>query len=81
LLELPPDLASPRKARAFIATTLHEWGCDEVSDKATFLVSEVVTNVVKHTQSQAVLSARYEDDRVEVRVAGRRRITPVAPAS
>jgi anti-sigma regulatory factor (Ser/Thr protein kinase) len=69
LLELPPDQASPRKARAFIAAALHEWGCDGVADIATLLVSELVTNAVQHTRSTAVLTARYDEDgQVEVRV-------------
>jgi anti-sigma regulatory factor (Ser/Thr protein kinase) len=68
LLELAPDPTSPRKARAFIALVLHEWGCEEVEDRAILLVSEVVTNAVKHAGSQAVLSARYDNGRVEIRV-------------
>jgi anti-sigma regulatory factor (Ser/Thr protein kinase) len=68
LLELAPDPTSARKARAFIALVLQEWGCGEVEDRATLLVSEVVTNAVKHTRSKALLSARYDDGSVEVRV-------------
>jgi anti-sigma regulatory factor (Ser/Thr protein kinase) len=59
------------KARAFIAMTLREWGCDGVEDLAALLVSEVVTNAVNHIQLTAVLSARYEEGRVEVRVRDR----------
>jgi anti-sigma regulatory factor (Ser/Thr protein kinase) len=68
VLELAPDPTSPMKARAFVGITLHEWGCDCVEAVAALLVSEVVTNAVKHVRSAAVLSARYEEGRVEVRV-------------
>jgi serine/threonine-protein kinase RsbW len=56
------------KARAFIAMTLHGWGCDQMEEVAALLVSEVVTNAVEHVQSTALLRVRYEDGRVEVRV-------------
>ena len=68
VLELAPDPTSPRRARAFIAMTLQEWGCDRVQDVAALLVDEVVTNAVNHVQATAVLRARYQDGRVEVRV-------------
>lgn len=67
-LELVPDPTSPRKARRFIATTLREWGCEQVVDVAKLLVTEVVTNAVRYVHSRAVLSARYDGDRLEVRV-------------
>jgi signal transduction histidine kinase len=68
LLELASDPTSPMRARAFIAMTLREWGCDRVEDVAALLVSEIVTNAVKHVQATALLSARYDEGRVEVRV-------------
>jgi anti-sigma regulatory factor (Ser/Thr protein kinase) len=68
MLELAPDPTSPMKARVFLAMTLHEWGCDDVGDVAALLVSEVVTNAVEHVQSTALLTASYDQGRVEVRV-------------
>jgi anti-sigma regulatory factor (Ser/Thr protein kinase) len=77
VLELAPDPTSPRRARAFIAMTLHEWGCDRVEGVAALLVSEVVTNAVQHGQSNAVLSARYEAGRLEVRVQDKSDSLPI----
>jgi anti-sigma regulatory factor (Ser/Thr protein kinase) len=68
LLELPPHPASAPMARAFVSRALHEWGCDQVDGRAAVAVSEVVTNAVRHTHSTARLLARYDGERVEVRV-------------
>jgi anti-sigma regulatory factor (Ser/Thr protein kinase) len=63
---LAADPSSPRRARLFISTTLHDWGCDEVEAVAALLVSEIVTNAVR--RSTALLSVRYEEGRLDVRV-------------
>lgn len=76
VLELAPDGTSPRRARMFIAKTLREWDGAELEDVAALLVSEVVTNAVTHVRSPAVLSARYGDGRVEVRVEDRSDVLP-----
>jgi anti-sigma regulatory factor (Ser/Thr protein kinase) len=76
VLELAPDGTSPRRARVFIARTLREWDCADIEDVAALLVSEVVTNAVTHVRSPAVLSARYDGGRVEVRVEDRSDVLP-----
>jgi anti-sigma regulatory factor (Ser/Thr protein kinase) len=68
LLELAPELTSPKKARVFISAAFRQWGCDQVEDRAELLVSELVTNAIEHMRSYALLSARRDDGRVEVRV-------------
>ena len=65
------------KARAFIAMTLHEWGCDAVEEVAVLLVSEIVTNALR--QSAAELSARYDEGGLEVRVRDESDSMPTLP--
>lgn len=48
VLELPADLTSPARARAFVVHSLETWDLDRFVDTATLLTSELVTNGVRH---------------------------------
>ncbi|GGL57554.1 ATP-binding SpoIIE family protein phosphatase [Planomonospora parontospora] len=48
VLALPPDTRSAAKARGFVRATLSEWGLESVSDGTELMVSELVTNAVRH---------------------------------
>jgi len=48
MLELPADLTSPARARAFVSNSLEAWGLERAIDTATLLTSELVTNGVRH---------------------------------
>ncbi|CAM5246894.1 non-specific serine/threonine protein kinase OS=Streptomyces aurantiogriseus OX=66870 GN=GCM10010251_50730 PE=3 SV=1 [Streptomyces aurantiogriseus] len=53
---LPSDPASVSTARAFVLTTLVEWGLPadtEVADTIRLIVSELATNAVQHTLGQS----------------------------
>jgi anti-sigma regulatory factor (Ser/Thr protein kinase) len=60
---LPPDTGSAARARRFTVDVLQQWGCPELVDTATLLVSELVTNAVLHARSQSELVLRRTDDR------------------
>ena len=60
---LPPDTGSAAQARRFTVDVLQEWGCSELVDTATLLVSELVTNAVLHARSQSHLVLRRTEDR------------------
>ena len=45
---LPPDHRAPGEARALVRETLTDWGLSAVVDDAQILVSELVTNAVRH---------------------------------
>lgn len=45
---LRPTSASSRAAREFATTTLRSWGLNELVDDAVVIVSELVTNAVRH---------------------------------
>lgn len=65
---LPSDLRSAGPARDFAAQTVRAWGNAELEDTVKLLVTELVTNAVRHAESHVevklVLSA--EVIRVEV---------------
>ncbi|MBV9368838.1 MAG: ATP-binding protein, partial [Frankiales bacterium] len=48
VLELPADLTSPARGRAFVASSLEAWGLVGALDTAMLLTSELVTNGVRH---------------------------------
>jgi hypothetical protein len=45
---LQPDGTSPRIARDFTSATLGSWGLAELTDDAVVIVSELVTNAIRH---------------------------------
>lgn len=50
-LELPATPASVPAGRRLVRSVLLDWGYDDVVDTAELLVSELVTNGIKHAQS------------------------------
>ncbi|WP_449060276.1 ATP-binding SpoIIE family protein phosphatase [Planomonospora algeriensis] len=55
VLALPPDSRSAAKARGFVRATLTEWGLESVSDGTELMVSELVTNAVRHGEGSVGL--------------------------
>lgn len=66
---LPADPVSAGLARRFLQTRLREWGVYHLTDTATLLVSELVTNAVLHARSETMLSLGYDDGVLRVEVA------------
>jgi anti-sigma regulatory factor (Ser/Thr protein kinase) len=64
----PLALESPRAARHFVAGRLREWGLDAHAERSTLPVSELVTNVVVHAQTQAVVQVMAALGRTRVGV-------------
>ncbi|MFL4908053.1 SpoIIE family protein phosphatase [Streptomyces sp. MMS24-I2-30] len=48
------DPAEVRRARAAVGEQLHEWGLSRLAGSAELLVSELVTNAVRHSHSRPV---------------------------
>jgi len=76
-INLGPDKRSPAVARAFVRSTLREWGYVGLIDEVVLAVSEIVTNAVVHAASpsslvivdyEGVLHVRLRDDDVEAPV-------------
>jgi anti-sigma regulatory factor (Ser/Thr protein kinase) len=67
-VRLTAEPASARAARRFVAGTLEEWGCEGLSDVATLLVSELVSNVVLHARTELAVTVRRLPTAVRVEV-------------
>jgi PAS domain S-box-containing protein len=50
-VDLDPDPRSVARGRRFVAETLAEWGHDDLADAARLVVSEILTNAVRHARS------------------------------
>jgi anti-sigma regulatory factor (Ser/Thr protein kinase) len=69
---LSVDRADPRAARTareFIAGALREWELDDLRETTVLLVSEVVTNALRHTEGSVDLSMSRLPGRLRVEVA------------
>jgi anti-sigma regulatory factor (Ser/Thr protein kinase) len=71
-LVLPPDLSAPRLARTWVRTHLNSRGLAEpVFEGIVVAVSELVTNVIVHTDSAPTLSIDVDPRRVRIEVRDR----------
>ncbi len=68
ILDLPPEPASVAQARRFVAATFASWDiADELTDDALIVVSELVTNAVRHARSSC--EVRLTLDTAAVRIS------------
>ena len=67
-MRLSSEAASARAARAFVTSTLEEWGCPHVGETVELLTSELVGNVVRHAQTEMLVAARLEGSTLTVEV-------------
>jgi len=72
MVELAHDPIAAREARAVVRNVLVHWGRGDLLDKASLVVSELVTNAVQHAASTClvVVSRTAEGIRVAVRDTG-----------
>ena len=74
---LPSETASVGAARRFLRRTLDAWGSTAMTETATLLVSELVTNAILHARCGPELVVRLHRRRLRVEVHD---TSPVAPA-
>ncbi|MFF2998777.1 SpoIIE family protein phosphatase [Streptomyces sp. NPDC057950] len=55
---LPSDEYASRKARQLVGGQLHTWGLDALTDSTKLIVSELVTNAVRHGAGTVTLSLK-----------------------
>ena len=67
-MRLSSEPASARAARAFVSATLEEWECAHVDDTVKLLTSELVGNVVRHAQTEMLVAAKLEGERLTIEV-------------
>jgi anti-sigma regulatory factor (Ser/Thr protein kinase) len=67
-LMLVPAPSSAAAARALVQETLPSWGCDELIDDARLVVTELVSNVIRHahTPLQVLLEVKAQALRIAV---------------
>lgn len=67
-VSLPAQLSSEALARRFTETTLLEWGLHEAVEDAVLITSELVANVLLHTQAEPRLTLRRTGSRIRLEV-------------
>lgn len=58
------ELTSVREARQLVTAQLGDWAADDLTDTAELLVSELVTNALRHTRGPLRLNLRLRDYRL-----------------
>ncbi|MFG2123148.1 ATP-binding protein [Streptomyces sp. NPDC048710] len=58
------ELTSVREARRLVTAQLGDWAVDSLADTAKLLVSELVTNALRHTRGPLRLNLRLRDSRL-----------------
>lgn len=66
--EFPARRSAPKEARERVAEVLVAWELNEVLDTASLLVSELVTNAVRHARSSVRVTLSLESGRVRTGV-------------
>ncbi|WP_251091537.1 ATP-binding protein [Streptomyces sp. Caat 7-52] len=73
--------ASVRRARRLVVAQLHDWAVDDLADDAELLVSELVTNVLRHTRGPLRLNLRLRRGRLLCEVEDTESAGPVRAAA
>ena len=66
---LPATAAAAGRARDTVRGVLTDWGLDSEADTATLLVSELVTNAVRHAEAPVGVSVLHDDHCLRVAVS------------
>lgn len=74
---LPGEPASARASRQALVAALEGWASDEITDAAELLVSEVVTNVVRHAGTDLDVGIAIGPTTVRVEITDRNPELPV----
>jgi DNA-binding NarL/FixJ family response regulator len=67
--QLAQDVRSSAGARRFMEETLERWDCGDVLDVVNILVSELVTNAVKHALSDADVAVLLTPSAIRIEVS------------
>ena len=73
----PAESTTPGRARTDVRTTLASWHLDSMIDTATLVVSELVTNAVRHSGTEVSLTLIRNADGIRIEVGdGRPEVVP-----
>ena len=79
VIELRPRLQSAQEARQFLHDRCEDWGCPEMTDAATLIVSELVTNAIVHAATPAELRAQWSKGVLRIEVVDHAEGNPPDP--
>lgn len=79
VIELAPRLQSAQEARRFVHDRCEDWGCSEISDAATLIVSELVANAIVHAATPAGLRAQWSNGVLRLEVMDHAEGSPPDP--
>ncbi|MFG3370942.1 ATP-binding protein [Streptomyces sp. NPDC090032] len=65
---VPRELTSVRQARHQVTAQLGDWNLEDLADTAELLVSELVTNALRHTRGPLRLNLQVRDSRLRCEV-------------
>jgi anti-sigma regulatory factor (Ser/Thr protein kinase) len=68
-VELAHGVRAPARARRWMAEQCSTWGCDDLADTASLIVSELVTNVFLHAGTACTIEADFADPKLTVVVS------------
>ncbi|MGI5467224.1 PAS domain S-box protein [Streptomyces sp. CA-132043] len=69
--ELPATASAVPDGRAFLASALGRWGRTEAADEACLLVSELLTNAIRHAEGPLLLRLRMSRSELTAEVSDR----------
>ncbi len=73
---LEPHLGSPRRARVLLRRACLDWALGNAYDDAALVVAELVTNAVRHTGTQCLLTVTVDGDGLHIAVRDRGPLHP-----
>jgi len=68
-VRLQHGVRAPSYARRWMAEQCSTWGCDDLADTASLMVSELVTNVFLHAGTDCTIEADYAHPELTVVVS------------
>lgn len=79
VIELAPRLQSAEAARRFVHDRCEDWGCSAITDAATLIVSELVTNAIVHAATPSELRAQWSNGVLRLEVMDNAEGSPPDP--
>ena len=69
VVRLAHGVRAPSHARRWMVDQCSTWGCDDLADTASLIVSELVTNVFLHAGTECTVRADFADEELTVVVS------------
>jgi len=70
-LHLPGEITAPARARELVGQACKRWGLSGLADVAQLIISELVTNAIRHTRSDLEVTVALSDQYLHLLVRDR----------